>query len=194
MATEENADVDARKRGYVRYPLMSNNKLDRWDPSCLRLAPADAAGPQLETRRGRRASSGRGRFIAGPIDVAWLSRARKLGVTALWVGLGLWYLRGLKTRQLLHRLQSHDAGLERLARCEKPGSEGARKSRTHSHRAAGEAKPSRITRLWVERQNALLKSTRRRRASRPSEKAPREEKRYLLEHHPGRAAPRCPDI
>jgi hypothetical protein len=37
-----------------------------------------------------------GRFIAGPVDVAWLSRARKLGVTALWVGLGLWHLRGLK--------------------------------------------------------------------------------------------------
>ena len=35
-------------------------------------------------------------FIAGPIDVDWLSEARKLGVTALWVGLGLWFLRGLK--------------------------------------------------------------------------------------------------
>jgi hypothetical protein len=30
------------------------------------------------------------------VDVVWLSRARKLGVTALWVGLGLWFLRGLR--------------------------------------------------------------------------------------------------
>jgi len=37
-----------------------------------------------------------GKFIAGPIDVIWLSKARQLGVTALWVGLGLWFLRGLK--------------------------------------------------------------------------------------------------
>jgi len=35
-------------------------------------------------------------FIAGPVDIIWLSRAHKLGVTALWVGLGLWFLRGLK--------------------------------------------------------------------------------------------------
>jgi hypothetical protein len=47
-------------------------------------------------RRGRRASSVRGKFIAGPVDVVWLSQARKLGVTALWVGLGLWFLRGLR--------------------------------------------------------------------------------------------------
>jgi DNA-binding transcriptional ArsR family regulator len=33
---------------------------------------------------------------AGPVDVDWLSQARKLGVTALWVGLSLWFLRGLK--------------------------------------------------------------------------------------------------
>ena len=93
---EENADVYVRKRGYVRSPLMSINKLGHWDPRLLQLAAAAAAGPQLDIRRGRRVSSARRRFVAGPIDVAWLSQARKLGVTALWVGLGLWYLRGLK--------------------------------------------------------------------------------------------------
>ena len=36
------------------------------------------------------------RFISGPVDVGWLSQARQLGVSALWVGLGLWHLRGLK--------------------------------------------------------------------------------------------------
>jgi hypothetical protein len=66
----------------------------RWDPSSLVL---DGVAPsQAGIRRGRRASSVRGKFIAGPVDVVWLSQARKLGVTALWVGLGLWFLRGLR--------------------------------------------------------------------------------------------------
>jgi len=47
-------------------------------------------------RKGRRISPAGGKFIAGPIDVTWLSQASKLGVTALWVGLGLWFLRGIK--------------------------------------------------------------------------------------------------
>ena len=91
----ENADVRAPKRGYVRYPLMSN-KIDRWDPSCLRLQTSGASSPQPRPRGGRRLSSAQGNFIAGPLNVAWLSKARKLGVTALWVGLGLWYIRGLR--------------------------------------------------------------------------------------------------
>ena len=89
MLTDGDADTS-------RILLMSNTKIDPWDPSSLRLAPADAADARLAPRRGRRAPSTRGRFVAGPIDVAWLSRARKLGVTALWVGLGLWHLRGLR--------------------------------------------------------------------------------------------------
>jgi hypothetical protein len=32
----------------------------------------------------------------GPVNVVWLSQARKLGVAALWVGLALWHLRGLR--------------------------------------------------------------------------------------------------
>jgi hypothetical protein len=87
------ADGSADTSGIL---LMSSTKIDPWDPSGLRLAPADAAGSELAPRRGRRAPSVRGRFVAGPIDVAWLARARKLGVTALWVGLGLWHLKGLR--------------------------------------------------------------------------------------------------
>jgi DNA-binding transcriptional ArsR family regulator len=49
-----------------------------------------------KSRKGRRIARVAGRFIKGPIDVAWLSQARKLGVTALWVGLALWFLKGLK--------------------------------------------------------------------------------------------------
>ena len=65
-----------------------------WDPSSLVL---DGVKPtQAVARRGRRVSPVRGKFIAGPVDVAWLAQARQLGVSALWVGLGLWYLRGLK--------------------------------------------------------------------------------------------------
>ena len=77
---------------------MSNNNSSRasWDPSSLQLVSGDVAPPQAVIRKGRRVSSVRGKFIAGPIDVVWLSQARKLGVTALWVGLGLWFLRGLR--------------------------------------------------------------------------------------------------
>ena len=75
---------------------MSNHKVDKWDPNCLRLKTTVATPSQPRTPRGRRLSPVPGRFIAGPVDVKWLSKARKLGVTALWVGLGLWYLRGLK--------------------------------------------------------------------------------------------------
>jgi hypothetical protein len=75
---------------------MSNNNDSRasWDPSNLVLA--DAAPAPTANRKGRRASSVRGKFIAGPIDIIWLSQARTLGVTALWVGLCLWFLRGLR--------------------------------------------------------------------------------------------------
>jgi hypothetical protein len=75
---------------------MSNNNDSRasWDPSNLVLA--DAAPSPTANRKSRRASSVRGKFIAGPIDIFWLSEARKLGVTTLWVGLGLWFLRGLR--------------------------------------------------------------------------------------------------
>jgi DNA-binding transcriptional ArsR family regulator len=92
----QNADDAVPKCGYVRSPLLSphNDSGDTWDPSSLSLS--DVALTQATPRRGRRVSPVRGKFIAGPVDIAWLSEARKLGVTALWVGLGLWFLRGLR--------------------------------------------------------------------------------------------------
>ena len=134
-------DGDADTSGIL---LMSNTKIDPWDPSSLRLAPADAADSQLAPRRGRRPPSTRGRFIAGPVDVAWLSRARKLGVTALWVGLGLWHLKGLRRTDTFVVFESHDAGMGRLARCQEPGSESSRESGAHRHRAAGKAQSPRV--------------------------------------------------
>jgi DNA-binding transcriptional ArsR family regulator len=67
-----------------------------WDPSSLQLVSRDVVPQEVAIRGGRRVSSVRDKFIAGPIDVAWLSQARKLGVTALWVGLALWFIRGLR--------------------------------------------------------------------------------------------------
>jgi DNA-binding transcriptional ArsR family regulator len=67
-----------------------------WDPSSLRLDEDQVKRSQGATRRGRRASPIRGKFIAGPIDVSWVVQARRLGVNPLLVGLALWHLRGLR--------------------------------------------------------------------------------------------------
>ena len=67
-----------------------------WDPSCLRLDHEGVKRSQGATRRGRRASPVQGKFIAGPVDVVWLLQARRLGVTALLVGLALWHIKGLR--------------------------------------------------------------------------------------------------
>jgi DNA-binding transcriptional ArsR family regulator len=77
---------------------MSNNNSNwaNWDVRSFQLVTGDVKRPQPVPRRGRRISPVKGKFIAGPIDVVWLSQARKLGVTALWVGLSLWYLRKLR--------------------------------------------------------------------------------------------------
>ena len=67
-----------------------------WDPSGLRLDQDVAKGPQGGTRQGRRRPPVQGKFIAGPVNVMWLLRARRLGVTALLVGLALWHIKGLR--------------------------------------------------------------------------------------------------
>jgi hypothetical protein len=74
---------------------MSPSTESTWDPSCLRL---DHVGETRLSglRRGRKPSPIRDKFIAGPIDVPWVCQAGRLGVTALLVGLALWYLRGLR--------------------------------------------------------------------------------------------------
>jgi DNA-binding transcriptional ArsR family regulator len=75
---------------------MSPNTKSSWDPSCLRLDQTRVARLKDGTPRGRRVSLLRSKFIKGPLDFVWFSKARQLGVTALWVGLGLWFLRGLR--------------------------------------------------------------------------------------------------
>jgi hypothetical protein len=66
-----------------------------WEPSRLRLEVDKVTSSQTTPRFHRRIPV-KGTFIAGPLNVNWLSQARKLGVSALWVGLALWYLRGLR--------------------------------------------------------------------------------------------------
>jgi DNA-binding transcriptional ArsR family regulator len=68
-----------------------------FDPGRFRLDPI-VIGAGTARQRRRLATSSIARFIAGPVYVAWLRRARTLGVTALWVGLGLWFLRGLQRK------------------------------------------------------------------------------------------------
>ena len=67
-----------------------------WDPSCLRLDSEGVKRSQGGTRKGRRASPVRGKFIAGPIDVSWVVQAKRLGATPLLVGLALWHLKKLR--------------------------------------------------------------------------------------------------
>jgi hypothetical protein len=67
-----------------------------WDPSRLRLGQEAVRSPATRNRRSRRSSAIPGLFIAGPVDVAWVLRASKLGVKALQVGLLLWHLKGLR--------------------------------------------------------------------------------------------------
>ena len=80
----------------VKKGEMSTRDKGDWDPRHFLLkdpVPAKIAQP---CRKGRRVSPIQGKYLAGPIDVVWLSEARKLGVTTLYVGLYLWFLGGLK--------------------------------------------------------------------------------------------------
>jgi hypothetical protein len=67
-----------------------------WDPNSLRLDQDEVKRSQGGTRQGRRRPPVQGKFIAGPVDVVWLLQARRLGVTALLVGLALWHIKGLR--------------------------------------------------------------------------------------------------
>ena len=80
---------------------MSNNNSSRdnnnpWDPSHLQLTPSDVKAFPPAVRKGRQVTHIKNKFIKGPVDFAWLSSAQKLGVTTLWLGICLWFLRGLK--------------------------------------------------------------------------------------------------
>jgi len=74
---------------------MSPN-IDSWNLNHLRLRLEPVTRSQGVDRRRRRGSPVQGKFIAGPVDVVWLLQARRLGVTALLVGLALWHIKGLR--------------------------------------------------------------------------------------------------
>jgi hypothetical protein len=74
----------------------TNTGTSTWDPSRLRLGQEAVRSAATGDLRARRCSTIPGQFIAGPIDVAWVLRASKLGVKALLVGLLLWHLKGLR--------------------------------------------------------------------------------------------------
>ena len=75
---------------------MSPPNIDSWNLNHLRLPPEPVTRSQGVDRRRRRGSPVQGKFIAGPVDVVWLLQARRLGVTALLVGLALWHIKGLR--------------------------------------------------------------------------------------------------
>jgi DNA-binding transcriptional ArsR family regulator len=85
-----------------------------WDPSRLRLDQDGARRLQGGTRRGRRVSPIRGKFIAGPIDVSWVVQASRLGVKALLVGLALWHLKRLRQADtfIVSNLMVQDWGVQ----------------------------------------------------------------------------------
>jgi hypothetical protein len=91
-------------------PLTNNSS--NWDPRSLRLD--QVTRPKAGTRLGRRVSLVQGRFIAGPIPVSWVCQAKRLGVTALLVGLALWHIRGLRKSNtfIVSNLMLRDWGIQ----------------------------------------------------------------------------------
>ena len=58
---------------------------------CQRAAPIRSASATSEFSAPKD-----GKFLSIRCELAWLSSAQKLGVTTLWLGTCLWFLRGLK--------------------------------------------------------------------------------------------------
>src|SRR5215204_5312906 len=73
--------------------MSNNNYAMTWDPSKLQLTTSFSRPTAVRASCPR---PSRDYFIKGPVNIAWLSRARALGVTALWVGLIIWHLRGMR--------------------------------------------------------------------------------------------------
>jgi hypothetical protein len=87
-----------------------NNSSANWDPRSLQLDQVTQRG----TRSGRRVSPLQGKFIAGPIPVSWVCQAKRLGVTALLVGLALWHIKGLRKSNtfIVSNLMLRDWGIQ----------------------------------------------------------------------------------
>ena len=97
MFPTENADTSGLIYMSFLYVCISMTGPNQpFDPSRFKLNDETATTASRRQRRGSRRLATDGHFIHGPVDVAWLAQARSLGVTALWVGLSLWFLRGLR--------------------------------------------------------------------------------------------------
>ena len=91
-------------------PLTNNSS--NWDPRSLRLD--QVARSKAGSRHGRRVSPLQGKFVAGPIPVSWVCQAKRLGVTALLVGLALWHIKGLRKSNtfIVSNLMLRDWGIQ----------------------------------------------------------------------------------
>src|SRR5262249_57800537 len=72
-----------------------------FEPDKQRIDPAIVNGWLKKARGGKSAPSRparRGKFLRGPVPLAWLRRAAEFPGKALAVGLALWFLHGVKKR------------------------------------------------------------------------------------------------
>jgi hypothetical protein len=90
------ADVVVSKIRLRQASSMYHRDSMSWDPHQLRLNEGAIGRSPSNPPPGRRTSSIEGKFIAGPIDVAWVIQAAQLGVKALLLGMVLWHLKGLR--------------------------------------------------------------------------------------------------
>ena len=92
-----------------------------FDPDKLRIDRATVDGWLEKTDRSKPAPAHpaqKGKFLRGPVPLAWLQRAAELRGKALAVGLALWFLRGCQKRWTV-RLTRRT--LQRFAVGRKPG-------------------------------------------------------------------------
>jgi DNA-binding transcriptional ArsR family regulator len=95
--------------------------MNEWSVEKLRISGAAVEANEQARRAKRRRQSGNpriGAFIAGPIPVVWLKRARDLGLQPLWLGLVLWHLRGLTRSRscVVSNVMMNDWGIPRSSK------------------------------------------------------------------------------
>jgi hypothetical protein len=91
-----------------------------FDPDKLRIDSTTVNGwlKNAQNEQPPRAPIRKGKFLRGPVPLAWLHRAADLPGKALAVGLALWFLRGVQKRRTV-RLTRRT--LRRLGVGRKPG-------------------------------------------------------------------------
>jgi hypothetical protein len=92
----------------------NTRNMKSWDPSRFQLDEGVSPRSQGSSPRGRRVLPIQAKFIAGPIDVAWVVQAGRLGVKALLVGLALWHLKKLRQADtfIVSNLMVQDWGVQ----------------------------------------------------------------------------------